>query len=85
MIFSYGIRLIPRVTLVMVLLDFPCLKIRFMLFQTFRSNIDEMIVKKKTKTPYVLIDNVSMYGMDRNKKIEIAQNKYFPHDRMSMW
>ena len=58
MIFSYGIRLIPRVTLQIVVTGFSLFgKLRFMLFQTFRSNIDEMIVKEENKDSVVLIDN----------------------------
>ena len=38
-----------------------------------------MIVKEENKDSVrINRQRVSMYGMDRNKKIEIAQNKYFP-------
>jgi len=81
MIFLYGIRLIPSVTLQIVAMPGYSLfgKLRCMLFQAFRKNIDQMIIQEENKdSGRINRRRQSMYGMDRNKKIEIAQNKYFP-------
>eukprot|EP00942_MAST-04A_sp_MAST-4A-sp1_P009915 g9915.t1 len=50
-----------------------------MLFQTFRSNIDEMIIQEENKdSGRINRRRQSIYGTDRIKEIEIEQNKYFP-------
>ncbi len=81
MIFSYGIRLIPSVTLQIVAMPGFSLfgKLRFMLFQAFRANIDQMIIQEENKdSGRINRRRQSMYGMDRTTTIERQQNKYFP-------
>ena len=81
MMFWYGVRLIPLVTLQIVAIPGFSLfgKLRLMLFQAFRVNIDQMIIQEKNKeSQSVKRQRRSLYGMDRTKKIEIEQNKYFP-------
>eukprot|EP00943_MAST-04B_sp_MAST-4B-sp1_P007630 g7630.t1 len=81
MIFSYGVRLIPSVTLQIVAMPGFSLfgKLRFMLFQAFRANIDQMIIQEENKeSQSANRRRQSIYGIDRTTKIEREQNKYFP-------
>ena len=77
MIFSYGVRLIPSVTLQIVAMPGFSLfgKLRFMLLQAFRANIDQMIIKEENKeSQSIYRRRQSIYGIDRNTKIERQQN-----------
>ena len=81
MIFSYGIRLIPSVTLQIVAMPGFSLfgKLRFMLLQAFRANIDQMIIQEENKeSQSIYRRRQSIYGIDRTTTIERQQNKYFP-------
>ena len=86
MIFSYGVRLIPSVTLQIVAMPVFSLfgKLRFMLLQAFRANIDQMIIQEENKeSQSIYRRRQSIYGIDRTTTIERQQNKYFP--RWANW
>jgi hypothetical protein len=81
MIFMTGVKLIPRVTLQVVLLPAISLfgKLRYTLLQTLRAHIEEMITQEENiESDSVNRQRISIYGASRGKRIEAEQNEYFP-------